>query len=78
MAEVEGWGHVADIAFYKEEHLAVLAGSGGDMDEAHFVLLPMDAIPHRLAHSGDAGSASAQVALNCLCSACSLQYAWSA
>ncbi|EIE25305.1 hypothetical protein COCSUDRAFT_46664 [Coccomyxa subellipsoidea C-169] len=57
VAEVEGLGHIADIAFYKENHLAVLAGSGDDMEEAHFVLLPIDAMQHA---ENQPGSDSAQ------------------
>ncbi len=64
VAEVEGLGHIADIAFYKENHLAVLAGSGDDMEEAHFVLLPIDAMQHA---ENQPGSDSAQVSL-ALCS----------
>lgn len=45
VADVEGWGNIADVAFYKDKHLAVLTGSGGDMEEAQFVLLPMHAVP---------------------------------
>ncbi len=63
-AKVEGWGPIADVAFYKEQQLAVLTSSGGDMDEAQFLLLPMDPIldaSSRPGHLGKADGATSQV-----------------
>ncbi|KAK9909067.1 hypothetical protein WJX75_006696 [Coccomyxa subellipsoidea] len=61
VADVEGWGNIADVAFYKDKHLAVLTGSGGDMEEAQFVLLPMYAVPG--ASTGQVGEQAGRVRL---------------
>ncbi len=39
--ELDGWAPVVDIGFYKDEHVAVLAGSGKGSSSAHVALLPM-------------------------------------
>lgn len=56
-AKVEGWGPIADVAFYKEQQLAVLSSSGGGVDEAHFLLLPMEPILHASSGPGLPGKA---------------------
>lgn len=71
-AEATGWGPIADVASYKDQQLAVLASAGGDMSEAHLVLLPTAAlanssVPQCLPIT--AGAASAQVTLSALPSA---------
>ncbi|CAL8460535.1 g64 [Coccomyxa elongata] len=64
-AKVEGWGPIADAAFYKEQQLAVLTSSGGGMDEAHFLLLPMEPILHASSGPGLPGKADGAASQVC-------------